>query len=173
MKRKWWSSKWVEKQWIRMYYTTGNHQYLFIMSVWEINLLADLYSLQLIPLFQPELLCFSLSATQLLNGAIKYSEVMVSWRQGNTAMHHTNPEITKWRVFRCHSNIWYFFIFLQMVFIWYSQGSWLIMGKPLYQPVPELVILQLIRWLNTCLTLHVWSCCFDWWWPMFPKEDTD
>lgn len=73
-KRKWRSYEWLVKQWIRVYYTTGSHQYLFIMSVWEINLLANLYSPQLIPVFLPERFCSRMSVAQLFNSAIKNSE---------------------------------------------------------------------------------------------------
>lgn len=74
LKRKWRSSEWVAKQWIRMYYTAGSHQYLFVMSVWGINWFANLYSPQLIPMFLHERFCSTMRTAQLLNGAIKNSE---------------------------------------------------------------------------------------------------
>lgn len=64
----------MAKQWIRMYYTAGSYQYLFVMLVWGINRFTNLYSPQLIPVFLHERFCSTMRVAQLLNVTIKNSE---------------------------------------------------------------------------------------------------
>lgn len=80
LKRKWGSYEWMAKQWIRIYYTAGSYQYLFVMLVWGINRFANLYSPQLIPVFLHERFVPQRGLHSCLMLPSRIQKVMVPWR---------------------------------------------------------------------------------------------